>query len=308
MTRQHTPLRRRLAHSSGDGFGLSPLKRVHPIRGGPQYKSPLGLQLQAKRGTSRLLRKAPALPTIVEEDQDELEVPKDVGTFYRKNQDHSFGYKSMQAKARGLLAGIEEEDSDMMEWDEETTLVALLQEDGNVEEEVEEDVIGLVEKLRAPMNAQSQELKRYMQDTIVPVLRDVKEVHDVLEEEVSTPAAVDLAYGTGLLAFDEVCKRVEALSLRTEDEIRTGYIDTQKEIKNLVAQLTDAYRNRDALWTDLEENLENCAQRARKALENIPESVEDIIARLEKKSKDAEKNVNSQATKQKMLKDLLGRL
>lgn len=38
---------------------------------------------------------------------------------------------------------------------------------------------------------------------------------------------VDLAYGTGLLAFDEVCKRVETLALHTEDETRTEYIDAQ---------------------------------------------------------------------------------
>lgn len=38
---------------------------------------------------------------------------------------------------------------------------------------------------------------------------------------------VDLAYGTGLLAFDEVCKRVETLALHTEDETRTEYISTQ---------------------------------------------------------------------------------
>ncbi len=38
---------------------------------------------------------------------------------------------------------------------------------------------------------------------------------------------VDLAYGTGLLAFDEVCKRVETLALHTEDETRTEYIAAQ---------------------------------------------------------------------------------
>lgn len=38
---------------------------------------------------------------------------------------------------------------------------------------------------------------------------------------------MDLAYGTGLLAFDEVCKRVEKLALQTEDETRNEYIDTQ---------------------------------------------------------------------------------
>lgn len=38
---------------------------------------------------------------------------------------------------------------------------------------------------------------------------------------------MDMAYGTGLLAFDEVCKRVEALALRTEDEVKTTYLESQ---------------------------------------------------------------------------------
>lgn len=47
---------------------------------------------------------------------------------------------------------------------------------------------------------------------------------------------VDLAYGTGLLAFDEVCKRVEALALRTEDDARTGYLESKVHL-NLFARM-----------------------------------------------------------------------
>ena len=36
-----------------------------------------------------------------------------------------------------------------------------------------------------------------------------------------------MAYGTGLLAFDEVCKRVEAMALRTEDEVKTTHLQSQ---------------------------------------------------------------------------------
>ncbi len=36
-----------------------------------------------------------------------------------------------------------------------------------------------------------------------------------------------MAFGTGLLAFDEVCKRVEAMALRTEDETKTVYMESQ---------------------------------------------------------------------------------
>ncbi|KAI0819027.1 hypothetical protein BC629DRAFT_692155 [Irpex lacteus] len=302
MTRQHTPLSQRLGQGHGHGLGLSPAKRTRATRLGPQHKSPLTLKLQAKRGTNRLLsRKAPALPTILEEEEEGEE---DAAPYDRKRHDYgrSIGRRSMKGKAQDLLADIDEESEDAMDWDDEATLVALLQDDRSTVDEDEEDVNALVDKLRSPMNAQSQELKKYMAETIFPVVQRVKEVHEVLEDEV------DLAYGTGLLAFDEVCKRVETLALHTEDETRTEYIDAQKEIKTLVAQLTEAYRHRDSLWTDLDQDLEKCAQRARSALENIPGAVEDTITRLEKKSKDMEKNGSSQATKQKMLQDLLSRL
>lgn len=53
----------------------------------------------------------------------------------------------------------------------------------SIVDEDEEDVNALVEKLRSPMNAQSQELKKYMAETIFPVVQRVKEVHEVLEDE-----------------------------------------------------------------------------------------------------------------------------
>lgn len=94
----------------------------------------------------------------------------------------------------------------------------------------------------------------------------------------------------------------------------------------LAGELVEAYRHREQLWVDLDERLADCgisfslflnyaladfraeAERAKAALEGIPGDVEETIARLEKKCKDMEKNSNSVASKQKMLKGLLERL
>lgn len=67
----------------------------------------------------------PALPTILEEDEEEPESSHDLGVLRQKDQ-RPAGRKSTDSKAR--LAEIEEDDEDMMDWDEETTLVALLQD------------------------------------------------------------------------------------------------------------------------------------------------------------------------------------
>lgn len=52
-----------------------------------------------------------------------------------------------------------------------------------VEEDDQEDLSALVEKLKAPMDAQSVELRKYMVQTIFPVVRRVQEVHETLEDE-----------------------------------------------------------------------------------------------------------------------------
>jgi hypothetical protein len=67
------------------------------------------------------------LPTILEEDEDTQEVPQDL--YGRKSQDYS--YADIKAKATGLSVPleVEEEGDDLMEWDEETTLVALLRDE-----------------------------------------------------------------------------------------------------------------------------------------------------------------------------------
>lgn len=68
------------------------------------------------------------LPTILEEDE---EAEEDAPVFGRKCQDRDMGYSSwtMKSQASGPLADIEEESEDGMDWDDETTLVALLQDE-----------------------------------------------------------------------------------------------------------------------------------------------------------------------------------
>ena len=38
---------------------------------------------------------------------------------------------------------------------------------------------------------------------------------------------VDLAFGAGLLTFDEVCKKVERIALRDENELKTTHAESQ---------------------------------------------------------------------------------
>ncbi|EMD38075.1 hypothetical protein CERSUDRAFT_49181 [Gelatoporia subvermispora B] len=138
-----------------------------------------------------------------------------------------------------------------MDWDDEKTLVAMLQEK-LPDEDPDSELLALVERLKAPMTAQGQRERQFLLDTLVPVIRRAKDVHVTLDDKV------DVEFGTGLLAFDEVCKKTEALAIRDEDELRTAYLGSQNNTKHLLGRLTDAYARRDELWTRLEEDLAQC--------------------------------------------------
>ena len=51
----------------------------------------------------------------------------------------------------------------------------------------------------------------------------------------SAPLSVDVAFGAGLLTFDEVCKKVERIALRDEDELKTAHSDAQVRSSHLFA-------------------------------------------------------------------------
>ncbi|CAL1705253.1 unnamed protein product [Somion occarium] len=219
----------------------------------------------------------------------------DTANFFRDFDNHTRD-SSRMTRQENL-----DDDDDLENWDEETTIVAMLQDDFSDDDE-KEDLAALAEQLRAPMATQGQHLKQHMRDSVIPAIQQVKKVHEILDDEV------DLAFGAGLLAFDEVCKRVEAMTLRDEDELKDQYIQMQKNTKNLLTQLESAYNRRDQLWVKLEEDLSQCADGAKTAVESLPVEIEETIVRLEKKCKDMEKKGNSAASKQKMLKGLLERL
>ncbi|KAK7693806.1 hypothetical protein QCA50_003378 [Cerrena zonata] len=145
-------------------------------------------------------------------------------------------------------------------------------------------------------------MKQHMKDTVIPAIQQVKTVHETLDEDV------DLAFGTGLLAFNEVCKRVEAMAVRDEDEIKERYIQMQKNAKTLFAQLEAAYDRRDRLWAQLEHDLSQCAEHAKAAVESLPAEIEETITRLEKKSKDMEKKEKKTVSNQKMLRELVEKM
>lgn len=100
----------------------------------------------------------------------------------------------------------------------------------------------LAEQLRAPMSAEGAKLRKYLADTVLPVVSQIKEAHAILEDKgirnlMSAYAhiltlftfvrKVDMGFSNGILQFNEACKKMELMAIQDEDEIKSAYIDSQ---------------------------------------------------------------------------------
>ncbi|KAI0636441.1 hypothetical protein C8Q77DRAFT_1092755 [Trametes polyzona] len=247
--------------------------------------------------TSRFLPVRSQLTTIREEDEEE--------DAHRSEDSRELRRQTNTSLFDGIRPGLgrrqgPDEDADMSLWDDESTLVAMLQ-DNSPDLDEDDQMLELVQKLKAPMAAQNVALRQYLGDTVLPAYSHIKNVHGVLEDKV------DLEFGAGLLTFDEVCKKVERIALKDEDDIRTAHAQSQRNVVKTLAELEGAYERRKQLWFALEKEVEQCASRANTALAALPADLEQTIASLEKKSKAMDKD-NGVASNQKLLRGLLERL
>ncbi|RPD56335.1 hypothetical protein L226DRAFT_615532 [Lentinus tigrinus ALCF2SS1-7] len=269
--------------------------------------------------TNRFLSSRSQLETIHEEpeDDDAARALDDSRALYRH---FDTGPHAHEDTRPGPSRGQDRDDDvDMLGWDEETTLVAMLQESGSEEDE-EEQLMAMVEQLKGPMAAQGNALKQYLKETLLPAYNRVKAAHGELDDKGASASdymrylwlgtdtlGVDLAYGAGLLTFDEVCKKVERIALRDEDELKTARAESQRNITKTLQDLEEAYARRNELWKALDDDLERCASRAAGALDALSTDIEQTIAILDKKSKALDKD-SSAAANQKLLRGLLEKL
>ena len=88
------------------------------------------------------------------------------------------------------------------------------------------------------------------------------------------------------MAFDQVCKKVESMALRDEDEFKTTYTDCQvrigyyyrnvlpyiyierlplqRNMEHIYERLQDAYSRRDQLWVGVQQDVDQCSERLSK--------------------------------------------
>ncbi|KAF7975846.1 hypothetical protein HWV62_8417 [Athelia sp. TMB] len=172
-------------------------------------------------------------------------------------------------------------DEDVAEWDEESTLVALL--DSEQDGTKDDDISALVNNLQTPITARGVTLKEHLVHTLIPAAKQVKKAHLALD------ATVDPLFEEGILLFNDASRNLENLAIRDEDELRTAYRKTQR------AWATDEY-----FWK---------VHRAKNELDTLPVDLERVITSLDKKSKELEKDGTASAkSKEKMIRDLLANI
>ncbi|KAJ7744995.1 hypothetical protein DFH07DRAFT_834135 [Mycena maculata] len=162
-------------------------------------------------------------------------------------------------------------------WDDESTLVSALLHDGLPDPK--NDPSALADALEAPFKRAGAALVHDMAHALQPAVQRVSAAHRALTRRV------DPAFATGLLAFDDACKGLEALVIDEQDALKTAFEGTETRIKALFARLEDAYAHRTRLWDELDQFIAQTVDPALQVLAEVPAGTERTIAALEKHAK-----------------------
>lgn len=160
--------------------------------------------------TSRFLNSRTHLDVIHEEDEDDRRRSRDL-------------FRELEIYRDGSELEREEEH---MDWDDDSTFVSMLQDrfvpnpsvsffstntnHSPSDRQERQDLASLADKLKDAMKETKAPVKNHFYSTIVPTATRLKAVHAVVED------TVDPVFANGLLAFDEISKRTETLSLNDE--------------------------------------------------------------------------------------------
>ncbi|KAJ3712269.1 hypothetical protein C8R42DRAFT_559301, partial [Lentinula raphanica] len=142
------------------------------------------------------------------------------------------------------------EDRPTFTWEDEKTLVSDLLHIGNEQDSEYVKINSLADSIQAAFSVQSQDLLDDIADTLVPAVNCVKHGHQVLNNQV------DHSFAVGILEFDEACKKLEAITITSHNELKKAYRVSQARNQEMLKQLEEAYARRDKLWADFEAALD----------------------------------------------------
>lgn len=175
-------------------------------------------KILSARNTSRFLTSRTHLDVIPEEDEDDR---RDL-------------FRELDAYKDGSDLGREEE---QMDWDDDTTFVSMLQDRFVInlltfyphnhpnrspsDRQEREDLASLADKLKDAMKETKVPIKKHFFEAIVPTTARLRAVNAAVDK------SVEPVFAEGLLTFDEISKRTEALSLKDESNTETVLEDSK---------------------------------------------------------------------------------
>ncbi|KAJ3826440.1 hypothetical protein F5880DRAFT_1544763 [Lentinula raphanica] len=214
----------------------------------------------------------------------------------RRRSRQEYAYQDLFDVQEGSDEDFDEEDRPTFTWEDEKTLVSDLLHTGNEQDSEYVKINSLADSIQAAFSVQSQDLLDDIADTLVPAVNCVKHGHQVLNNQV------DDSFAVGILEFDEACKKLEAITITSHNELKKAYRVSQARNQEMLKQLEEAYARRDKLWADFEAALDEILTPAMESVKSLPSRMERTIATLEKQSKQIGKDGGS---KEKYLKGLL---
>ncbi|KAI6045526.1 hypothetical protein EDC04DRAFT_2137439 [Pisolithus marmoratus] len=166
-----------------------------------------------------------------------------------------------------------EDTDDDINWDDDTTLLALLDDP---DDSGHDDSTSVIERLGSVFASRRTREKEYIKQVMLPAMQDVKHVYEVIDQDIS------IRFLEGVSLFDNKARHAEEVGRREQQESLAAYTNTKKVFQALVADLDDLIAEKDALFRSFKETLGGLVQQLRQIVSELPGGLEDLISTLEK--------------------------
>ncbi|KAF8844869.1 hypothetical protein BDN67DRAFT_614955 [Paxillus ammoniavirescens] len=180
-------------------------------------------------------------------------------------------------------------------WDEETTLIALLDDHDYPEHD---DKTILVDRLGPAFAAHPQVRNGYHKQTFISAIQRAKQVHDAIDQDILIRRL------QGLSLFDESSRHFEDTARREYDAVHATYTDAKKSLEALFVNLEDLIRESDDLFSDFKARMDKYVHHLRQCADQVPGDVERLISKLDKKANQLGAEDHAKA-KEKFLRGIL---
>ncbi|KAI6166926.1 hypothetical protein EDD17DRAFT_1542020 [Pisolithus thermaeus] len=165
-----------------------------------------------------------------------------------------------------------EDTDDDIDWGDDTTLLAFLDDPNDSEDD---DSASVIERLGPVFASRRAREKEYIKRVMLPAMQDVKHVYEAIDQDIS------IRFLEGVSIFDNKARHAEEVGRREQQESLAAYSDTKKALQALFTELDDLIAEKDVLFQSLKETLGGLVQQLRQLAFELPGSLEDLVSTLE---------------------------